>query len=134
MSSPEQTAKRQYVNFAFYKLDPAWRRLPEDERTKGKQEFIRAIEDYSGKVLVIAYTTVGIRGERSSLADSHVFRVECLGPDGKPVPHYSGNVVATGGASARSIPLATTDPAGKWTVRVTDILSGQSQSASFDVH
>ena len=63
MSSPEQTAKRQYVNFAFYKLDPAWRRLPEDERTKGKQEFIRAIEDYSGKVLVIAYTTVGIRGD-----------------------------------------------------------------------
>ena len=37
MSSPEQSAKRQYVNFAFYKLDPAWRRLPEDERTRGKQ-------------------------------------------------------------------------------------------------
>ena len=59
MAAPEQPAaqqapKRQYVNFAFYKLDPAWRRLPEDERTKGKQEFVRAVEDYSGKVLVIA--------------------------------------------------------------------------------
>ena len=61
--APAQTPRRQYVNFAFYKVDPAWRRLPEDERTKGKQEFVRAIEDYAGKVLVIPYTTVGIRGD-----------------------------------------------------------------------
>jgi chlorite dismutase len=60
--SPAQTPpRRQFVNFAFYKLDPAWRRLPEDERAKGKQEFIRAMEDYAGKVLVIPYSTVGIR-------------------------------------------------------------------------
>ena len=68
MAAPEtqpsqQPPRRQYVNFAFYKLDSAWRRLPEDERTKGKQEFLRAIEDYTGKVLVIPYTTVGIRGD-----------------------------------------------------------------------
>ena len=60
MSSPEQAPRRQYVNFTFYKIDPAWRRLPEDERTRGKQEFLRAVEEYQGKVLVIAYTTVGI--------------------------------------------------------------------------
>jgi hypothetical protein len=41
MATPEQTPapqaqRRQYVNFAFYKIDPAWRRLPESERTKGK--------------------------------------------------------------------------------------------------
>ena len=29
------TPRRQYVNFVFYKVDPAWRRLPEDERSKG---------------------------------------------------------------------------------------------------
>jgi chlorite dismutase len=29
----------------------------------GKQEFLRAVEEYQGKVLVIAYTTVGIRGD-----------------------------------------------------------------------
>ena len=63
MSSPETAPKRQFVNFAYYKVDPAWRRLPEDERTRGKQEFIRAVEEYNGKVLVIAYTTVGIRGD-----------------------------------------------------------------------
>ncbi|WP_447972646.1 chlorite dismutase family protein [Nitrospira sp. Kam-Ns4a] len=63
MASAEQSARRQFVNFSFYKVDPAWRRLPEEERTRGKQEFMRAVEDYSGKVLVIPYTTVGIRGD-----------------------------------------------------------------------
>ena len=68
MSTPEQTPapqaqRRQYVNFAFYKIDPAWRRLPESERTKGKQEFLRAVEEYTGKVLVVAYSSVGIRGD-----------------------------------------------------------------------
>ncbi|TAL12009.1 MAG: chlorite dismutase, partial [Nitrospirae bacterium] len=66
MAGPEpqiQPPKRQYVNFGFYKVDPAWRRLPESERTQGKQEFIRAIEDYAGKVMVIPYSTVGIRGD-----------------------------------------------------------------------
>ena len=68
MATPEQTPapqaqRRQYVNFAFYKIDPAWRRLPESERTKGKQEFIRAVEEYNGKVLVVAYSCIGIRGD-----------------------------------------------------------------------
>ena len=68
MSSPEQTApaqppKRQFVNFVFYKIDPAWRRLPEAERTKGKQEFLKAVEEYAGRVLVVAYSAVGIRGD-----------------------------------------------------------------------
>jgi chlorite dismutase len=63
MASPDQPAKRQFVNFTFHRVDPAWRRLPESERTQGKQEFARVIEDYSGKVIVIPYTTVGIRGD-----------------------------------------------------------------------
>ena len=62
MSSAEP-AKRQFVNFAYYKVDPQWRRLPKDERDAGKQEFIRSIEEYAGKVIVVPYTTVGIRGD-----------------------------------------------------------------------
>ncbi|MCP9455572.1 MAG: chlorite dismutase family protein [Nitrospira sp.] len=61
--SQQQPQRRQYVNFAFYKVDPAWRRLPEEERTRGKQEFIRVVEEYTGQVLVVAYSTVGIRGD-----------------------------------------------------------------------
>ncbi len=55
--------RRQFVNFSFYKVDPAWRRLPEEERTRGKQEFTRVVEDYHDKLLVIPYSTVGIRGD-----------------------------------------------------------------------
>jgi chlorite dismutase len=68
MSIPEEAPvpkalQRQYVNFMFYKVDPAWRRLPEDVRTRGKHEFLRAVEDYTGTVLVVPYSTVGIRGD-----------------------------------------------------------------------
>jgi chlorite dismutase len=63
MASDGASAKRQFVNFAFYKVDPLWRRLPKEERDAGKQAFIRTIEEYSGKVIVIPYTTVGIRGD-----------------------------------------------------------------------
>ncbi|OLB03920.1 MAG: chlorite dismutase family protein [Nitrospirae bacterium] len=63
MASAEQAGKRQFINFCFFKVDPAWRRLPEEERSRGKQEFIRVVEEYAGKVIVIPYTTVGIRGD-----------------------------------------------------------------------
>jgi chlorite dismutase len=58
-----QALQRQYVNFVFYKVDAAWRRLPEDMRTKGKQEFLRAVEDFNGKVLLVPYSSIGIRGD-----------------------------------------------------------------------
>ena len=63
MASAEEAAKRQFVNFSFHKVDPLWRRLPKEQRDIGKQEFIRVIEEYSGKVIVVPYTTVGIRGD-----------------------------------------------------------------------
>lgn len=68
MSISEQTSalkvpQRQYVNFVFYRVDPAWRRLPEDVRARGKEDFLRAVEDFNGKVLVVPYSTVGIRGD-----------------------------------------------------------------------
>ncbi len=63
MASAEQAGKRQFVNFCFFKVDPAWRRLPEEDRSRGKQEFIRVVEEYAGKVMVIPYTLVGIRGD-----------------------------------------------------------------------
>jgi chlorite dismutase len=44
-------------------VDPAWRRLSEEERTRGKQEFARVVEEFSSKIIVIPYTTVGIRGD-----------------------------------------------------------------------
>ncbi len=58
-----QDSRRQYVNFAFYKIDPAWRRLPEEDRHRGKCQFIDVVKSYEGEVMVIAYSLVGIRGD-----------------------------------------------------------------------
>jgi chlorite dismutase len=55
--------RHQFVNFAFYKVDPLWRRLPEDVRRRGKCEFLDVVKSYEQDVLVTAYSLVGIRGD-----------------------------------------------------------------------
>lgn len=55
------SAPRQFVNFAFYQVDPAWRRLPEDERAAGREAFARVVDDYRGRALLYPYSTFGIR-------------------------------------------------------------------------
>ena len=54
---------RQSVNFAFYKVDPAWRRLPKEEREASKKEFGAAVEEWRQRMLIIPYSTVGLRPE-----------------------------------------------------------------------
>src|SRR5690242_16938249 len=54
---------RKFVNFLFYKVDPAWRRLPEAERKKGKEDFSITVEKYKEMVVTTTYSLVGIRGD-----------------------------------------------------------------------
>ena len=59
---------RQYVNFRFFRIDPAWRRLSEGEKEKGRKEFLEAAESFRGKgMLLHAYCLVGIRAEADFL-------------------------------------------------------------------
>ena len=62
---------RQYVNFAFYRVDPAWRRLPQHERDVGKKEFKAVVEEFVSQMIVLPYTLVGIRAD----ADLMLWRV-----------------------------------------------------------
>jgi chlorite dismutase len=55
--------RRQYVNFAFYKVDPAWRRLPLEDRARGKCQFIDVAKTFEPEMLIIPYSLVGIRGD-----------------------------------------------------------------------
>lgn len=55
--------RRQYVNFAFHKVDPAWRRLPPEDRKRGKCQFIDVVKSYEPEMLIIPYSLVGIRGD-----------------------------------------------------------------------
>ena len=59
----EEQARRQFVSFSFFKVDQAWRRLPEKERQQGKLQFCKVASEWatSGRMNVLAYTTVGMR-------------------------------------------------------------------------
>jgi len=67
----ESRPRRQFVNFAFYRVDPAWRRLPAMEREAGKKEFKAVVEEFAPRMLVLPYTTVGIRAD----ADLMLWRI-----------------------------------------------------------
>lgn len=59
--------KRQYVRFAFYKLDPLWRRLPADEQIKHKQELLEKIETFNRRMLLRPYSLMGTRADAELL-------------------------------------------------------------------
>ena len=54
---------RHFVKYTFLKVDPAWRRLDEEQRAADKREFAAACEDFSDGHLLRAFSTVGTRGD-----------------------------------------------------------------------
>ena len=74
MSDPEQTSEngvaaannsageeRQFVHFGFYRLDPAWRRLPAPEQEAGREELAAVVEGFGERFPVRSYTMAGLR-------------------------------------------------------------------------
>lgn len=59
--------KRQYVRFAFYKLDPAWRRLPPEKQAEQKRELNSAIEHFGQRMLLRPYSLMGTRADAELL-------------------------------------------------------------------
>ena len=55
--------KRQFVRFAFYKLDPLWRRLPEAEQVEQKRELAAVIESFNRTMLLRPYSLMGTRAD-----------------------------------------------------------------------
>lgn len=62
-AAPRPPERRQVVRYAFYKLDPAWRRLPADRQAAAKLEFGETIEHFAGRLLLRPYGLVGLRGD-----------------------------------------------------------------------
>ncbi|MBI1722405.1 MAG: chlorite dismutase family protein [Gemmatimonadetes bacterium] len=55
--------RRQLVRFAFYRLDPVFRRLPAAEQRQHKEEFAATISAFAERVLLRSYSLVGVRGD-----------------------------------------------------------------------
>jgi chlorite dismutase len=52
----------QYVAYRFFRTDPAWRRLPVDERVAGKDAFAEVVEEWAARMESLrAYTVAGVR-------------------------------------------------------------------------
>jgi chlorite dismutase len=52
----------QYVAYGFYRVDPAWRRLPVEERAAGKDAFAEVVEEWAGRMeALLAYSVTGVR-------------------------------------------------------------------------
>jgi len=58
-------ANRQFLNYAFYKLDPAFRRLAKDERVAAADEVRQIVQRWSERddSILRTYSLVGIRGD-----------------------------------------------------------------------
>ena len=70
----------QYVAYTFFRVDPAWRRLPVEERAAGKDAFAEVIEEFADRFDHLrVYTTTGVRPETDFFLWKIVERYETLG-------------------------------------------------------
>ncbi len=59
--------KRQYVRFAFYSVDPSWRKLPDVEKANQKLELLDTIKSFNRRMLLRPYSTMGTRADTEFL-------------------------------------------------------------------
>ena len=59
----EKSKEREFVRFAFYQVDPEWRRLPRSERERHKTAFVSAIGELGRKFMIYSYSLVSTRGD-----------------------------------------------------------------------
>ncbi len=64
---PQAGTRRQYVRFAFCRVDPAWRHLPEAEKERGYADFLAVIDETTQTMLVRSYSCVGLRSDADFL-------------------------------------------------------------------
>jgi len=62
MSTPS-TPQQQFVRFAFYKIDPAWRSLPAEDKLAARAEVLDTVQRFSQRMILRSYSTVGTRGD-----------------------------------------------------------------------
>ena len=68
--------ERHFVKYTFLKVDPAWRRLDDAERSQHKREFLAACEDFAAERLLRAFSLVGTRGDADMMLLSQATNLE----------------------------------------------------------
>jgi len=57
----------QYVAYTLYRVDPAWRRLPVEERAAAKEAFADVVLEWEERMTLLAYSLVGVRPDADFL-------------------------------------------------------------------
>jgi len=83
----------QYVAYTLYRVDPAWRRLPVEERTAGKDALADVIESWGERFDLRVYSLVGVRPDVDFMLWKLTERFEDLGElaaelNGTPLAPY----------------------------------------------
>jgi chlorite dismutase len=61
--APALAVQRQFVSFAFYKLDPAFRRLSPEQKTAARDEFLTVFAKPQPGLICLSYSTVGLKAD-----------------------------------------------------------------------
>ena len=70
----------QYVAYTYYRVAPAWRRLPVEERQAGKDAFAEVVEHFADRFDHLrVYSTVGVRPETDFFLWKITERYDALG-------------------------------------------------------
>ena len=59
----EKSKEREFVRFAFYKLDARWRGLPIADRKRQKDEFVGVVGEWGRKFMIYSYSLISTRGD-----------------------------------------------------------------------
>ena len=97
------TPRRQFVKFSFFKIDPAWRRLPTNDREQGKREICQVVDSFGSRMLIGSYTLVGIRGDS-----------DFEGGWPAPIRSFSEGRAATWRGGRALIVVVEAPPSGAW--------------------
>ncbi len=66
----DEVEQPKFIQYLFFKADPEWRRLPEEQRTQGRRELVQVVEQVRD-VKTYAYSTLGLKVD----ADLMLWRV-----------------------------------------------------------
>src|SRR4051812_33260429 len=67
VAAPDQAARaeapvqRQFVNFMFFRVDRAFRKESAEVKAKAKAEFAEIVRRYTGPMMILPYSTIGLK-------------------------------------------------------------------------
>src|SRR5579863_4652150 len=66
-NSPAPSMQRQFVNFAFFKIDPELRRLNDNDKFQARSEFLKLMQSPRQGLICLTYSTAGLRADADFL-------------------------------------------------------------------